>query len=173
MSTGNAPVDRADEVIGGCMPAPRSQWIAARPQNRPKLLELYDSPEDVDTACQADLTGCRESGEPALWTELALHLGLDSRQTLWEYVTGHTEGLPQEWRLPLQRALTGVEAGYERRLHGTTPTGAIFALKQRGWVEQVTIESPALDSALDGLRTLFGRVGQRAIEGTAEAIDGP
>jgi hypothetical protein len=36
----------------------------------------------------------------------------------------------------IKAALFRVEQGYERNMHGTTPTGSIFVLKNMGWKDK-------------------------------------
>lgn len=66
-------------------------------------------------------------------TGLALFLGFESRQSIYDY---ETKG---EFAYIIKKARMRVEEGYEQRLHGTTPTGAIFALKNMGWKDRSEI----------------------------------
>jgi hypothetical protein len=72
--------------------------------------------------------------EPVAITALALFLGFDSRQSLYDY---------QEKPLfscVIKRAGARVEAAYEKNLSGNSPTGSIFALKNMGWRDKVETE---------------------------------
>jgi hypothetical protein len=72
--------------------------------------------------------------EPVAITALALFLGFDSRQSLYDY---------QEKPLfscVIKRARARVEAAYEKNLSGNSPTGSIFALKNMGWRDKVETE---------------------------------
>lgn len=62
---------------------------------------------------------------------LALALGYSSRTTLWEH-SKRTEAISE----PIRVALLRIEESYELGLRSTSPTGAIFALKNRGWVDK-------------------------------------
>ena len=63
------------------------------------------------------------------WTGLAYYLGFSSRDSL------NTFGKKPEFKEIVEKAKLVVERGYEEKLHSTNPTGAIFALKNFGWVD--------------------------------------
>lgn len=63
-------------------------------------------------------------------TGLALHLGFSSRQAFEDY---EAKG---KFADHLKRARLRVMADYEKKLHVTSSTGAIFALKSMGWNER-------------------------------------
>ena len=131
-------------IIGAAVPKSRDAWIAERPQNQPKLLQLFESPDHLQAAVDRYFDDCKRDGKPSLWTGLALYLGFASRQSLWDYLGGHKiRGVSEEWLLPLQKAATRVEAGYEARLHEAACAGGIFALKQRGWTDVQRVEIDA------------------------------
>jgi hypothetical protein len=73
--------------------------------------------------------------EPATITGLALFLGFVSRQSLYDYINRN-----DEFSYIVNVALTLVECNYERRLSGTCPTGAIFALKNMNWKDKSETE---------------------------------
>lgn len=64
-------------------------------------------------------------------TGLALFLGFESRQSIYDYEKDGT------FSYIIKNARLRVEEGYEERLHGAMPTGAIFALKNMGWKDKV------------------------------------
>lgn len=64
-------------------------------------------------------------------TGLAIFLGFESRQSIYDYEKDGT------FSYIIKNARLRVEEQYEQRLHGTTPTGAIFALKNMGWKDKV------------------------------------
>ena len=72
--------------------------------------------------------------EPPTITGLALFLGFDSRQSLYEY-----EEKGNEFTCIIKRARLKVENGYEKNLHGSNNTGSIFALKNMGWKDTSTV----------------------------------
>lgn len=67
-------------------------------------------------------------------TGLALALGFTSRQALNNY-----EGRP-EFVDSIKKAKLRVENSYEECLRGRNPAGAIFALKNFGWVDRQEVE---------------------------------
>lgn len=72
-------------------------------------------------------------GDTLTITGLAFHLGFESRQSFYDYEQ------KQEFSYTIKRARLRVEMFYERRLTGTSPTGAIFALKNFGWKDSQEI----------------------------------
>ena len=68
-------------------------------------------------------------------TGLALFLGFESRQSIYDYEKNG------KFSYIIKRAKLAVEAGYEQALHGKAYAGAIFALKQFGWTDKQEIES--------------------------------
>lgn len=65
------------------------------------------------------------------YSGLAYALGYASLQSLRENAKGNTA-----ISLPIKVAFLRVDIAYEKRLHGNSPTGAIFALKNRGWTDK-------------------------------------
>ena len=70
-------------------------------------------------------------------TGLALHLGFCDRQSFYDY-----EGR-DEFSCTMKKARLSVENVYEQRLHGQSPTGAIFALKNFGWKDKQDVDLKA------------------------------
>lgn len=68
--------------------------------------------------------------EPPTLAGLALHLGFDSLKSFDDCEQNDNLGPI------LKRARLRVEAEYEKKLHQSAPTGAIFALKNFGWNER-------------------------------------
>lgn len=68
------------------------------------------------------------------WTGLALHLGFESRKSLWEY------GKKPEFSNPIKRALLRIEESYERGLRDKNATGSIFALKNFDWKDRTEVD---------------------------------
>lgn len=73
--------------------------------------------------------------DPPTWTGLALHLGFESRQSLQDYK--EKEG----FSYPIKKALSRIEANYEKNLFSRNPAGAIFALKNFGWKDKHDVET--------------------------------
>lgn len=68
--------------------------------------------------------------EPATITGLALFLGFESRQSIYDYAK---DG---RFSYIVKSAQLRVECEYEKKLSGNTPTGSIFALKNMGWKDK-------------------------------------
>lgn len=68
-------------------------------------------------------------------TGLALFLGFESRQSLYDY-----DKKGQDFSYIIKRALLVIENKYEEALSLTSPTGAIFALKNMGWKDKTEVE---------------------------------
>jgi hypothetical protein len=139
------------------MPAPYRADGTLPEQNAPLLLRRWESPEALREALQAYVEAQREAKERPLWTGVARVAGLESRQTLWRYLTEQTEGVTEEWVLPLKEAALAVEEDYERLLTSNGYGGAIFALKQRDWSDVQTVKH----DGLQGVQFVLGTV-QRA-----------
>ncbi len=95
---------------------------------RPAMFETEDA---LVSAIQAYFDKQVESGLPITISGLAYDLGFISRQSLYDYKER------EEFSYILKRATFFVESQYENKLSGTTPTGAIFALKNMGWKDKV------------------------------------
>lgn len=77
-------------------------------------------------------------------TGLAYHLGFESRQSIYDY---EERG---EFSYTIKRARLFIESHYELRLYHSSPTGAIFALKNFGWKD--SIEHDVTDELKEKLR---------------------
>lgn len=66
---------------------------------------------------------------------LALALGYSSRTALWE-----ASKRQSDISEPIKNAMLRIEESYEMQLRTTSPTGAIFALKNRGWVDRSEVD---------------------------------
>lgn len=69
--------------------------------------------------------------ENASITGLALFLGFESRQSVYDY-----EKKGDDFSYTIKRARLRVEASYEQHLLSKNATGAIFALKNFGWADK-------------------------------------
>lgn len=85
-------------------------------------------------------TGEVKTGDIEVWdrhperptiTGLALFTGFDNKKSLYDYAK------KEEFSYSIKRALSIVEQEYEYALFGQSPTGAIFALKNMGWIDKV------------------------------------
>lgn len=67
-------------------------------------------------------------------TGLCLHCGFESRQSFYAYED------KQEFSYTIKRARMMIEVEYEKRLHGNSNAGAIFALKNFGWTDKQELD---------------------------------
>jgi len=83
-------------------------------------------------------------------TGLAIHLGFESRQSLYDYEK--RDG----FSYIIKKARLYVENAYEYQLQFGNSTGAIFALKNMNWTDKVQSENLNIDLTheqwLDGLK---------------------
>ena len=77
--------------------------------------------------------------EPPTITGLALFVGFGGKSTMYDYIN------KVEFSEPLKRAVSYVEKSYELALRNNSCTGAIFALKNMGWMDSQTIEHATKD----------------------------
>ena len=100
----------------------------ARPPKYKTLTELEDkvneyfAKTDDELLSQLSITG------------LALHLGFESRQSLYDYEKN------KMFSYTIKRARLRIENFYELCLTGRNPAGSIFALKNFGWTDKQQIE---------------------------------
>lgn len=102
---------------------------------------IWSDPEAFDKAVQKYFD---ENMNPK-WSGLALHLGFESRKSLWEY------GKKPEFSNSVKRALLRIEQYYEENLLTKNATGAIFALKNFDWKDKQEVDQRATiqDSRID------------------------
>lgn len=91
----------------------------------------WENADALVSAIEAYFQEQVESGLPITISGLAYSLGFLSRQSVYDYKER------DEYSYILKRATFFVESQYENKLSGTTPTGAIFALKNMGWKDKV------------------------------------
>lgn len=74
---------------------------------------------------------------------LALYLGFESRQSIYDY-----RDKSEEFSYIIKRALTFIEMNYEQNLESKNPAGAIFALKNMGWTDSkdITTKGERIDN---------------------------
>lgn len=106
------------------------------PAGRPPTVA---TPEEFEALAQKYFDGCKEKKEPLTVSGLAMALGFCNRASFYDY-----ERKP-EYTNVVKRSRAVVEQGYEIRLHGNNPTGAIFALKNMGWTDRQRLEMSGPD----------------------------
>lgn len=82
---------------------------------------------------------------------LALALGYSSRTSLWENANA---GNPISE--PIKRSLLRIEESYEKALRFQSCTGAIFALKNRGWTDKT--EDKEKDETINRLLEIVTKI---------------
>lgn len=117
------------------------EYIKGESKEMPYTKKLKDGSEETGT----NLVWIREPEPPSI-TGLALFLGFESRQSLYDY-----EDKP-EFSYSIKRAKLRVEKNYEKYLLSQSATGAIFALKNFGWADKQQVEQSG------GLNILTGNV---------------
>ena len=100
-------------------------------QGRPRTIK---TPEEFDNKFKAYIASCYTNERPITLTGAIRALGLSSRSALDNYED--YEG----FSAPVKRLKLRVAEAYEERLHGNSPTGAIFALKNMGWSDKSQLE---------------------------------
>lgn len=98
---------------------------------RPRKIK---SVRQFEERAEAYFLECEAMEKPVLLTGLILALGLCSREGLDEY------GRRPEFTDSVKKAKLRVEMEYEKALHGRSPTGAIFALKNFGWTDKQDVD---------------------------------
>lgn len=99
----------------------------AHPGGRPAV---YESPEQM----QADVDIYFSQDGKKTMTGLALALGFDSRQSLYDYQK------KEEFSYIINKALLRIENQYEENLQGNNVAGSIFVLKNMGWKDKSETE---------------------------------
>ena len=90
-----------------------------------------DDIKSIQAKIDAYFDKCRDDEENPTFCGLALALGYSSRTSLWENANA---GNPISE--PIKRSLLRIEESYEKALRFQSCTGAIFALKNRGWTDK-------------------------------------
>ena len=90
----------------------------------------FESSELLEQAIQEYFDNTVEAKGIITITGLAYHLGFESRQSFYDYEKN------EQFSYIIKRARLFVESCYEERVNGTSPTGAIFVLKNMGWKDK-------------------------------------
>lgn len=96
---------------------------------------VYENPEELQGAVDAYFLQIKADKEPATVTGLAIALGFESRQSIYDYEQD------EQFSYIIKSARLRVECEYEKRLStAPSPTGAIFALKNMGWKDKAEMD---------------------------------
>jgi len=98
---------------------------------------------DEDDDPYTDRVYSRYPEDPTI-TGLALFLGFESRQSIYDYEKNG------EFSYTIKRARLYVENSYEKDLRSKHSTGAIFALKNFGWADKTEIDHTSKGQSLNG-----------------------
>lgn len=105
------------------------EYIKGESKEVPKTKTNKDGSVETST----EVIWLREPEQPSI-TGLALFLGFESRQSLYDYEKN------TEFSYSIKRAKLNVEKNYERYLLSQSATGAIFALKNFGWADKQELD---------------------------------
>lgn len=94
----------------------------------------YSSPSLLVEKISEYFAMIEEKKAVATISGLCLHCGFSSRQSFYDYEK------KADFSYTIKRARLSIETIYESRLHGNSPTGAIFALKNFGWIDKSEVE---------------------------------
>jgi hypothetical protein len=120
---------------------------------------FYETPEELQKACDNFFNECKENGIPTTITGLALALGFSTRKSLLDY----EEKL--EFVNIIKKSKLKVECEYEKKLSSGQPTGSIFALKNMDWHDKSEHEHSG------ELNTNFSGIDIRIIKEESETAD--
>jgi len=95
----------------------------------------FESAEQIREAGYKFFDSCKESGEPITITGLCIALKT-FRDVLIDYASGKYNDTDPEFSNAIKELKQVCENFAETKLFTTTPTGAIFALKNYGWVDK-------------------------------------
>lgn len=118
-------------------PQKKPRGVGKPPKNDPTDVEAIQAKID------AYFSGCLKKGERATFCGLALALDYAALQSLRE--NARSGGAIS---LPIKKAMLVIEEKYEQGLSRDKPTGSIFALKNRGWLDAPPQSEGATDNRL-------------------------
>lgn len=116
--------------------------------------KLYEDPKGLEKAINKYFAQWDdpEYKKPMTYSGLAYALGFAYRQSLNQYAALDDE----RYSLPIKRAMLRIDTDYEERLASGSPTGAIFALKNRGWKDRQEIEHTVNKEVYESLKKTYG-----------------
>ena len=99
----------------------------------------FKTPEEMELKVNEYFESFEKGEEPVLGTKrttvgLALFLGFESRQSLYDYEK--RDG----FSYIVKKARSFIEMNYEEMLDSKSCTGAIFALKNMGWIDRTEVD---------------------------------
>lgn len=94
---------------------------------------IFDNEDELQLKIDNFFEVCTETEERPTVTGLALHLGFEGKQSLYDYRDNKNR---PEFSYPIKKALTRIEYELEKRLENNSVAGVIFALKNMGWKDK-------------------------------------
>lgn len=91
---------------------------------------MYATAEELQNKIESYFEGTKT---PTI-SGLAYYLGFESRQSFYDYEQ------KEAFTYTIRKIRLFMESVYEERLHGNSPTGAIFWLKNAGWKDKTEVE---------------------------------
>jgi hypothetical protein len=126
---------------------PKRKTAGRPPKNDPDGVDEIQNKIDLYFESLERKVGDDIVRDDPTFSGLALALGYTSRQSLWENSKSN-----KPISLPLKRAMLRIEESYEKGLRLQTCTGAIFALKNRGWADKSEIEHSGSVTIIDDVK---------------------
>lgn len=108
---------------------------------------FFETPEEMQAKIDQYFNEIADSEGNITITGLVLYLGFCSRQSFYDYEN------KEDFSYTVKRARTMIEQSYENKLHGTTPTGPIFALKNLGWQDTQAISLSEAVTPWDSIKS--------------------
>lgn len=126
---------------------PKRKAAGRPPKNDPDGVDEIQNKIDLYFESLERTVGDDIVHDDPTFSGLALALGYTSRQSLWENSKSN-----KPISLPLKRAMLRIEESYEKGLRFQTCTGAIFALKNRGWADKSEVEHSGSVTIIDDVK---------------------
>lgn len=112
----------------------------------------YESAGSLQQEIDSYFEFVKEKDSKPTITGLALYLGFESKQSLYDYQK------KDEFSYLIKRARLRVEHNYELQLMSSSATGPIFALKNMGWADKKELDLKSSDGSMsppDNLQELY------------------
>lgn len=126
---------------------PKKKTVGKPPTNDPDNVEEIQRKIDLYFESLERTVGDDIVVDDPTFSGLALALGYSSRQSLWENSKSN-----KPISLPLKKAMLRIEESYEKALRFQTCTGAIFALKNRGWADKSEVAHSGSVTIIDDVK---------------------
>lgn len=98
---------------------------------------IYSNVNELNAKCDEYFDSLKDESEnskPPTVAGLTLFLGFGHKSSLYDYRDN------TEFSYPIKRALLKIEKYHEEGLSSKSPTGHIFALKNRGWSDTQNVD---------------------------------